>query len=414
MMWCKTSACRIRSLGNPSRFDQGLNQYCLKRSRQNVGRKQGEMNRLRDRDAWFLALLAAVSLSVTTGLAVDTLPPPPQDPIHVVLPLSMARSGISRPYPSTLDGFDFMVMSKLYGSNGLERIGASPSFFISSSTTNLASNGREADFSSLELDQVERILDANTIQLKKKGIVRLAIVRMPSTTGNFQFPDCFTFSPSYKIRQLIPKTTAVRVQTLSSASSNQQPPAVILIREGDSVVINRELVKTGFAKVIKPPNMATKSNTFSSSIIDTNELLELQKQAQSKGLGIFARCDAESIQRGDGGGISKLPIVEAQFEPLERTMETVWTDDGGKRQLRTETSKDAAGPPANPGDVKGCSDFKTYEDALQWFERYEPYYGDVAKLDRDGDGVPCPGLPHTSDRTLYRMKVPKNSDKNGS
>lgn len=27
-----------------------------------------------------------------------------------------------------------------------------------------------------------------------------------------------------------------------------------------------------------------------------------------------------------------------------------------------------------------------------------PFYGDVAKLDRDGDGVPCPGLPHTSNQ----------------
>ena len=56
----------------------------------------------------------------------------------------------------------------------------------------------------------------------------------------------------------------------------------------------------------------------------------------------------------------------------------------------------------NPGDVRGCSDFAYYEDALRWYEKYYSYYGDVAKLDRDMDGVPCPGLPH--DESRYRMK----------
>lgn len=57
----------------------------------------------------------------------------------------------------------------------------------------------------------------------------------------------------------------------------------------------------------------------------------------------------------------------------------------------------------------GCSDFATYEDAFRWYEYYQPYYGDVAKLDRDGDGVPCPGLPHTTNQQQYRMKVPSKS-----
>jgi hypothetical protein len=58
------------------------------------------------------------------------------------------------------------------------------------------------------------------------------------------------------------------------------------------------------------------------------------------------------------------------------------------------------------GDSAGCSDFSSYEDALRWYEKYFPFYGDVAKLDRNGDGVPCPGLPHTKVAEMYRMKVP--------
>ena len=103
-----------------------------------------------------------------------------------------------------------------------------------------------------------------------------------------------------------------------------------------------------------------------------------------------------------------MPVVEAEFEPLEQTMETVWTDDGGKQVLRAAPSGEK-GTPKNPGDIKGCSDFRTYEEALSWYEAYEPYYGDVAKLDRDGDGIPCPGLPHTTNQNVYRMKVPKKT-----
>jgi hypothetical protein len=55
---------------------------------------------------------------------------------------------------------------------------------------------------------------------------------------------------------------------------------------------------------------------------------------------------------------------------------------------RTPTS-----PPANPGNSKNCSDFSTYQDAQAWFDRYYPFYGDVAALDSDGDRIACESLP---------------------
>jgi hypothetical protein len=100
----------------------------------------------------------------------------------------------------------------------------------------------------------------------------------------------------------------------------------------------------------------------------------------------------------------------AEFEPLDYTTETQWGDDGGKTILvQNKASSSSVLPPFNPGDVKGCSDFATYEESLSWYETYFPLYGDVAKLDRDGDGIPCPGLPHTSVRERYRMKRPTTS-----
>ena len=51
------------------------------------------------------------------------------------------------------------------------------------------------------------------------------------------------------------------------------------------------------------------------------------------------------------------------------------------------------GIPPNPGDSKNCSDFATYAQAKAWFDLYYPYYGDVAHLDADHDGIPCESLP---------------------
>lgn len=49
--------------------------------------------------------------------------------------------------------------------------------------------------------------------------------------------------------------------------------------------------------------------------------------------------------------------------------------------------------PANPGDAVNCTDFDTWQEAQEWFDLYEPHYGDVARLDRNGDGVACESLP---------------------
>ncbi len=47
----------------------------------------------------------------------------------------------------------------------------------------------------------------------------------------------------------------------------------------------------------------------------------------------------------------------------------------------------------NPGNAKNCGDFASYEEAREWFDRYVETYGDVARLDQDGDGEPCESLP---------------------
>jgi hypothetical protein len=50
-------------------------------------------------------------------------------------------------------------------------------------------------------------------------------------------------------------------------------------------------------------------------------------------------------------------------------------------------------PPANPGNSKNCGDFSTWRAAQDWFDTYFRYYGDVARLDSDGDRIVCETLP---------------------
>jgi hypothetical protein len=60
-------------------------------------------------------------------------------------------------------------------------------------------------------------------------------------------------------------------------------------------------------------------------------------------------------------------------------------------RITTTTTQPAV--PGNPGDTKNCGDFATYAEAKAWFDTYYPYYGDVAKLDQDGNLIPCETLP---------------------
>jgi endonuclease YncB( thermonuclease family) len=293
----------------------------------------------------------------------------------------------------------------------------------STTTTTLASNSNSnIKYSN---DKVERIVDANTIQLKKMGTVRLSDVRMPSVSSGsaFQFSSCYNKSPSYKIRQLLPKKTSVRVAVTNSNNNNNNNniPQVVIIRNNDSLIINEELVKTGYA-IVKKTQSSSSSSSSSVSVsqqqrhlLDLESLTALQEQAQTQGIGIFTECESENnndstTPSSDSSSSSSFTAI---FEPLERSVETIYGIDGGKQQIRDETilinnQKLSINPKNNPGGIiKGCSDFNTYEQALKWYEYYYKYYGyDVAKLDRNNDGIPCPGLSHTTSQEKYRMKVP--------
>ena len=60
--------------------------------------------------------------------------------------------------------------------------------------------------------------------------------------------------------------------------------------------------------------------------------------------------------------------------------------------IRTFIAFPAGVAPEKPAD-RNCKDFATWQEAKQFFDTYYPYYGDVAKLDGNHDGIPCNALP---------------------
>jgi endonuclease YncB( thermonuclease family) len=271
-----------------------------------------------------------------------------------------------------------------------------------------------------QTDTVKRVIDSSTIQLTS-GYVTLDTVRGAGTT--FVMPECLDKAPAYKLKGLLMKGTAVKVYDLTQSSDNNiTPKRVWIVRSSDELIVNRELVKSGYAFVRKGARNASNNINIPQSAIQ--ELNQLEMNARRDGLGIFKICDSpnsntgsqqQQQQSGKNGDTSTSDFFIAEFEPLEYTTQTKWSDDGGTTVLVSSNKQSPqysiSKPPNNPGDVKGCSDFDTYEDALGYYEQYYPYYGDVAKLDRRGNGVPCSGLPHTKNMERYRMKRPNSLEK---
>ena len=237
----------------------------------------------------------------------------------------------------------------------------------------------------IQSDKVKRVIDNTTLQLEKLGLVKLAGITSVRTPGGTT-SACVDKSPSYKLRQLLPPKTPVEYQIISNRE-NSKPPRVLLFKTSTGELIQKSLIVSGFARL--PP---------SSILSERIDLIRAQEQAIQQHRGLHAICNDSSEHKSDS-------FQEAEFEPMEYSTRTIFSEDGG-RVVRVQRDNDVKEAPPNPGDIRGCSDFDVYEDALLYYERFYPYYGDVAKLDRDGDGVPCPKLPHTKNQDRYRMKKP--------
>jgi hypothetical protein len=71
------------------------------------------------------------------------------------------------------------------------------------------------------------------------------------------------------------------------------------------------------------------------------------------------------------------------------------------------TAPPPPGPPPDPGNSVDCCDFATWQEAYNWYITYYPYYGDVAMLDADHDGILCESLPGAPQHDSWPLGEPE-------
>lgn len=259
-------------------------------------------------------------------------------------------------------------------------------------------------------DRIERVVDGDTVVLSSLGKTRLIGMNTPETVAPAQRRgapvECFGKEASARTRALLPVGGSVNVE-VDKAPTDKFGRALAYLYLPDGTFVNGALVKEGYARAkAYPPNVRYKA-----------QLAELEKQAKSERRGLWGTCvDAtrpaapgQPVPAGTGfgqGGASSRRATDAAGsaqapQPL-RPARTPAEQRARQREAEATTKPTAAAaasstnPPlgklANPGDTKNCADFSDYAAAKTWFDRYYPLYGDVAKLDGNGDGVPCESL----------------------
>jgi len=103
---------------------------------------------------------------------------------------------------------------------------------------------------------------------------------------------------------------------------------------------------------------------------------------------ILSACPDQPLPAG-----STVPPVPAPAPAAEPAPAPAPAPAAPEPALVAPAPAPAPATPANPGNSKNCGDFSAWPAAQSWYETYLPFYGDVADLDGDDDGVACESLP---------------------
>jgi len=198
-------------------------------------------------------------------------------------------------------------------------------------------------------DEVVKVIDGDTVNLRYAGRCRLIGVNTPETVAPRQKegapPDCYGPEASALTKSLLPPGTKVRVELDVEPVDKYGRQLAYLYRSQDQLFLNAELVKQGAAKRYKvAPNVKYDAKFF-----------ELEKDAKATGKGLWGACASNPKT----GGTAATGTAANEVMDLKK---------------------------------KTCKDFTTYANAKAWFDKYFPQYGDVAGLDGDKDGKPCEKL----------------------
>lgn len=108
-----------------------------------------------------------------------------------------------------------------------------------------------------------------------------------------------------------------------------------------------------------------------------------------------------TVPVGDGGKVSfylqagghLVADVFGYYEPAAASASGRFAALSPVRILDTRDRTGMTAWPTYPGDSRNCGDFGTWSAANKWFWTYYYDFGDVARLDGNGDLVPCESLP---------------------
>ena len=242
----------------------------------------------------------------------------------------------------------------------------------------------------MQTDHIERVVDGDTVLLEELGRARLIGINTPETVSPAQQvrgepPQCFGPEASAEMKRLLPAGTEVEFDTDVEPLDRFGRNLVYLYKDGGS--INELLVRKGFAR----------AKAYKPNIRNQETFNRLQAEAKLESLGLWGACfDAGSSSSSSGSSGGSSSTAGKGFGPNanQRPTSTKTASSELQQQQRSTAreAKDVAAIEANPGDVKDCADFDSYDAAKAWFDRYYPAYGDVAKLDGDGDLKPCEAL----------------------
>lgn len=227
----------------------------------------------------------------------------------------------------------------------------------------------------LEPDRVVRVLDANAVKLERRGVVRLAGASTP-TVG---LPECFRYTPSAHLRRALPAGERITVQITDSSRRLGLIAPRAVAGEPLAPTVNEQLVAGGWAKASR---LGVDGDL-------ADELARAQGRAQASHAGLWVSC------------AEQLPLVEARYEPIAGVPQTqpVALELGEGATVR----QGSAGP--QPPETRDrCGEFEYFEDAKRAFDAAPQR---LARLDSDGDGVPCGGLPHRPEIERRQLKVPR-------
>ena len=243
---------------------------------------------------------------------------------------------------------------------------------------------------SMQTDHIERVVDGDTVLLEELGRARLIGINTPETVSPAQQvrgepPQCFGPEASAEMKRLLPAGTEVEFDTDVEPLDRFGRNLVYLYKDGGS--INELLFRKGFAR----------AKAYKPNIRNQEMFNRLQAEAKLESLGLWGACfDAGSSSSSSGSSGGSSSTAGKGFGPNanQRPTSTKTASSELQQQQRSTAreAKDVAAIEANPGDVKDCADFDSYDAAKAWFDRYYPAYGDVAKLDGDGDLKPCEAL----------------------